>query len=174
MSCNITDNILLDCIDSIGGVKTVYVGTDIVISTVVAGTAGILTGGTGTGTFYEFQIPKNTSSYTETLTIAPEAGTLFYQQDVALVFNKMESAKRDQLLLLAKNRDIKVIVEDSNAKFWLIGYSRGAQISAGGAASGVAPGDTNGYTLTISGQEPLPAYELASTGIFSGVTVTPA
>jgi hypothetical protein len=174
MACNITDNILLDCIDGLGGIKAAWVGTNVAITSSVGGTCGIVTGGTGSGTLFEFQFPKDTGSYTETTNIAPAAGTVFYQQDLALVFNKMDACKRDQLLLLAKNRDIKAIFQDSNDKYWLIGLTRGAQISAGGAVTGVAPGDANQYTVTISGQEPEGALELASPTVFAGVTITNA
>ena len=174
MACNITDNILLDCIDGLGGVKAAWVGTNVEFTGIATGTCGIITGGTGSGTLFEFQFPKDTVSYTETTNIAPAAGTVFYQQDLALVFNKMDACKRDQLLLLAKNRNIKAIFQDSNDKYWLIGYSRGAQISAGGAVTGVAPGDANQYTVTISGQEPESAYELVSETVFTGVTITNA
>jgi hypothetical protein len=174
MACNITDNIELDCIDGLGGIKAAWVGTNVAITGVTSGTCGIVTGGTGTGTMFEFQFPKDTGSYTETTNIAPAAGTVFYQQDLALVFNKMDACKRDQLLLLAKNRDIKAIFQDSNDKYWLIGLTRGAQVSAGGAVTGVNPGDANQYTVTISGQEPESALELVSQSVFTGVTITNA
>lgn len=178
MACNLTDAIALDCIDSLGGVKTIWVGTNVVIATSVVGTTGTtigqITSGTGTGTFYQFEVPKDVASYTETTNVAPANGTIFYQQDLALALHKLDSAKRNQLLLLSKNREIKAIFEDNNSKYWLIGLTRGAQVSAGSAVTGVAPGDANQYTLTISGQEPDPVVELASTSVFSGVTITSA
>lgn len=174
MACNITNTISLDCIDGLGGIKAAWVGTNVNITGITTGTCGIVTSGTGTGTFYEFQFPKDTGSYTETTNIAPAAGTIFYQQDLALTFNRMDSCKRDQLLLLAKNRNIKTIYQDSNDKYWLLGLTRGAQISAGGAVTGVAPGDANQYTITISGQEPESALELTSPSVFSGITITNA
>lgn len=175
MSCNLTDAIALDCIDSLGGIQTVWVGTNVVIDSTVVGTTGTtigqITSGTGTGDFYQFEVPKDVASYTEATTVAPAAGTIFYQQDLAIVLHKLDSAKRNQLLLLSKNREIKAIFEDNNSKYWLIGLTRGAQASAGSAVTGVAPGDANQYTLTISGQEPEPAVELASSTVFTGVTI---
>lgn len=170
MACNLTTGITLDCIDSLGGIKTVYVGDAIEFTGLTADADGILTAVTGTGVFYTFETPKDTATYTGTLNVAPAAGTLFYLQEVALTFHKLDADKRNALLLLAKNRDIKIIVEDNNGLFWLIGKDRGANATAGTAVSGAAPGDMNGYTITLSASEAEPEVQLQSLDIFSGIT----
>lgn len=162
MACNITNGIALDCIDSIGGIKKAWIGTDVVVTATVSasGTPGLLTSVTGTGTVYEFVLAKDTSSFVENFNIAPTAGTAFWSQELTLIFHKLEAAKRDQLLLLARNRDMKVFFQDSNDKIWFVGKDRGAQISAGSGNTGVAVADANQYSITLTAQEPEMAFEV--------------
>ena len=178
MACNISAGIALDCIDSIGGIKKAWIGTNVVITSIasVSGTPGLLTDVTGTGTVYEFELPKDTSSFVENFNIAPTAGTAFWSQELTLVFHRLEASKRDQLLLLARNRDMKVIFQDSNDKYWLMGKDRGAQISAGSGNTGTAVADANQYSITLTAQEPDMAYELNGTpaDVLNGITVTNA
>jgi hypothetical protein len=70
MACNITSALALDCIDSIGGVKTAYVGTNIVFTSETYDGDNMITGATGSGTFYQYELAKNTASFTETFNIS--------------------------------------------------------------------------------------------------------
>ena len=172
MSCFITDGIALDCMDSLGGVKTAWILGGTVSSVTIDGSDEI-TGITGSGTFYKFELPKDTANFVETDTIAPTNGTVFYSQALTLQFHKMETAKRNQIKLLAKNRDLKVIFQDNNDNYWFVGLTRGAQMTAGTANTGTAPGDANNYSITLTADEPAPAYQLsaAPSSIVSGITV---
>ena len=169
MACNLTYGIPLDCIDSIGGISgSVYIGSDVNFGTLTVssatGSQSLITGATGgTGTMYEFEIAKNVGSFTETFNISNENGTAFFEQAFTLNLQKMEAEKRNQILLIARNRNLKVIFEDNNGKYWLMGLTRGAVVSAGTSVSGTAVGDLNGYTLTLTAQEPEMAYEVQST-----------
>jgi hypothetical protein len=172
MACNITSAIALDCIDSIGGVKAAYVGVNVVIASTTYNVDNAITGLTGTGTFYEYQLPKDTASFTETFNISNVNGTAFYDQALTVNLQKLDADKRNQLLLLSRNRDIKIIFQDNNDNLWLVGKDRGAVISAGTSVTGVAPGDANQYSITMSAQEPDMAYSLTSLSVLSGITVT--
>lgn len=182
MSCNLTYGINLNCIDSIAGIAgSVWISSNADLGTLTlstsAGTESLITSATGeTGTFYEFVIAKNVGSFTETFNISNENGTAFWEQALSLNLQKMEASKRNELLLIARNRNLKIIFEDNNGKYWLMGYSRGAVVSAGTSVSGTAVGDLNGYTLTLTAQEPAMAYEVQSTpqATFSACTFTPA
>lgn len=182
MACNLTYGIALDCIDSIGGVAgSIYISSDADLGTLTLsstpGSVSLITGATGdTGQFYEFQVAKNTASFTETFNISNENGTAFFDQALSLNLQKMEANKRNELLLIARNRNLKVIFTDNNGKAWLMGYSRGAVVSAGTSVTGTAVGDMNGYTLTLTAQEPAMAYEVTAPvdDTFSGCTFTAA
>jgi hypothetical protein len=175
MACNLTSAIALDCIDSIGGVKAAYVGVNVVISSVSYNAQNEITGLTGaTGTFYQYELPKDTATFTETFNISNTNGTAFYDQALTINLQKLSAEKRNQLLLLSRNRDIKVIFQDNNDNYWLVGKDRGGVISAGTSVTGTAPGDANQYSITISAQEPDMAYEITSLSVVHGITIVTA
>jgi len=174
MACNLTSAIALDCIDSLGGVKTMYVGANIVISSTSYDVDNQITGLTGTGTFYQYELAKNTASYTETVNVSDANGTLFASQALTFNIQKMEAAKRNELLLLSRNRDIKIIFVDNNDNIWLLGKERGATITAASAVTGTASGDANQYVMTATAEEPAMAYQIDSLSSLSGFTITNA
>jgi hypothetical protein len=77
-----------------------------------------------------------------------------------MVFNKMEAAKRNQLLLMGQATNMVVIFKDNNGLYWSVGLERGAYMTAGTSISGTAYGDRNGYEITISGAELYPSYQV--------------
>jgi hypothetical protein len=175
MACNITSAIALDCIDSIGGVKAAYIGVNIVIASTSYDANNEITGLTGTtGAFYEYELPKDTATFTETFNISNTNGTAFYDQALTINLQKLSAEKRNQLLLLSRNRDIKVIFQDNNDNYWLVGKDRGGVISAGTSVTGTAPGDANQYSITISAQEPDMAYQITGLAALSGISVVTA
>lgn len=167
MACNLTSGWSIDCKDSQGGIVKIFIANGPVVS--FTETAGVITaisdaGGTlGPADFFEFEVPKQTSSLTETVNASTENGTVFYQQDLILVFNKMEASKRNQILLMAQNEDLIVVAKDGNGKYWSVGISRGASLTAGSLTSGTAYGDRNGGELTLTGLEPAPMFEVSGT-----------
>jgi hypothetical protein len=155
MACLINDIIALDCINGLGGVKEMYVfAGDWEADVVVTEVAGEATAITGTGTFYQFYLPKDTASFTESINVSNVNGTVYYQPELSAVFQKMDAAKRNQILLLAQNRALRVVFVDNNDVSWVMGNKRGCVMSAGTSATGTAVGDLNAYSITLQGQEP--------------------
>ena len=165
MACsNLTAGFTLDCNDANGGIDKIFIANGPVES--ITETAGLVSAITVGGSalvpadFFVFEAPRQTSSLTETATISQENGTVFFDQAITMVFNKMEAAKRNQLLLMAEATSMVVVVKDNNGKYFSIGLERGAYTSAATATSGTAYGDRNGYEITISGLEAAPSYEV--------------
>jgi len=165
MSCsNLTSGWTLDCNDQTGGIDKIFIANGPVES--ITSSNGVISAITVGGSaltpsdFFEFDGPRQSSGFTETINVSQENGTVFYQQDLAAVFNKMEAAKRDQILLMAQATSMVVVFKDNNGKYFSVGIERGAFVSAGSSLSGVAFGDRNGYEITISGIESAPAYEV--------------
>jgi hypothetical protein len=163
MACLINDIIALDCINGLGGVKEMYVFAGDWNGVTVTETAGEVSGIAGTGTFYQFYLPKDTASVTESINVSNANGSVFYQPELTAIFQKLDAAKRNQILLLAQNRDLRVVFVDNNNTSWLMGNVRGCVMSAGSGATGTAVGDLNGYTITLQGQEPAPMVPLDDT-----------
>lgn len=165
MACsNLTAGFTLDCNDSNGGIDKIFIANGPVES--ITSTAGTITAITVGGSaltpsdFFDFEVPRQTSSFTETINVSQENGTVFYDQALTMVFNKMEASKRDQILLIAEATDMVVVFKDNNGKYFSVGVERGAFMTAGSSVSGTAYGDRNGYELTISGMEDKPSFEV--------------
>jgi len=177
-TCDITSGFTLGCRDNSGGIKNLYILSGS-ITTVDTASEGLISGITGSGEFFQFELFRQTSDFSEAISATPENGTVFYEQTVNAVFFKLQSSTRNQVRVLAKNPDLKVIVETNNGsvdgvgKYWLLGQENGMQLLSGTGATGTAFGDLNGYSLTFTGQEPEPASEISGSlaDALSGITL---
>lgn len=178
MACDITSGYTLGCRDNTGGIKNIYILSGSVST--ITGTTGLITQISGAGKFYKFELFRQTGNLTENINVAPENGTVFYEQNVTAVFHKLQSATRNKVRVLAKNPNIKMIVETNNGSedgvgtFFYMGQENGVQLTSGVSQTGTAFGDLNGYTLNFVGQEPEPASELSGSnlaGVLSGITI---
>jgi hypothetical protein len=168
MACsNLTAGFINDCNDGQGSIEKVFIANGPVES--ITESAGVITAITVGGSalvpadFFVFEVPRQTTSLTETITPSQENGTVTYQQDLAMVFNRMSAAKRNQILLMAEATSMVAVAKDANGNYWSIGIERGAYMSAGTAVSGVSYADRNGYEITISGLEAAPMYAVTGT-----------
>lgn len=177
-TCDITSGFSLGCRDNSGGIKNLYILSGS-IDSITDASEGLIQTISGSGEFFKFELFRQTSDFTEAISATPENGTVFYEQTVNATFFKLQSATRNQVRVLAKNPDLKVIVETNNGsvdgvgRYWLLGEENGVQLLSGTGQTGTAFGDLNGYTLTFTGQEPEPASEISgslSTAIV-GITV---
>jgi hypothetical protein len=177
MACNITQAIPLDCMSALGGISSIYVyaeGANIPfdIQAVVAGEV-TLANGTG-GPFYQYKFAKDTAKLTETATISNANGTVFYTTELSINISKRETFKRNEFLLLAKNREIRVIAKDNMGQYWLMGNARGAVLSTMVGEGGQAIGDMNGYTFTFQSMEADPMPALSTTSANALDSIAPA
>lgn len=164
MACALTQGFVLDCKESVGGIKSVrFVEFDNVASIAYAAGVATLTM-VASKKFWKYAQVRETSSFTETITANVQNGTIFYQQELTAILNKLAAATRNEILLLAKNR-LMAIVEDMNGAFWLLGAKNGVDITGGNSATGTASGDRNGYTLTFQGMEADPIWSVSSAAI---------
>ena len=177
-TCDITSGFTLGCRDNTGGIANLYILSGSITS-VTDASEGLISGITGSGEFYKFELFRQTSDFTEAITSTPENGTVFYEQTLNAVFFKLQSSTRNQVKVLAQNPNLKIIVETNNGtvdgvgRYWLLGEDRGMQLLSGTGATGTAFGDLNGYSLTFTGQEPNPASEISGSlsGALSGITL---
>jgi len=92
---------------------------------------------------------------------------VFYSQVLSLVCNKPVAADVVEIQNLAKGR-LAVVVQDMNDNYFVIGHTRGAEMTGGTIASGTALGDLNGFTLEFTGEEAIPAPFLDATSAAAG------
>lgn len=169
MPCVLTQGYTLDCKDSLGGIKTLWLINHANV-TAVTEASGIVSAITKAATkvFYKYELVKNTGALTETITASVENGTVFYAQELSIVLNKLQANTRNEILLLAQST-LMAVVQDANDKYWLLGRVQGVDVTGGTAATGTAQGDRNGYALTFTGSEKQLAPEVTS-GIIAGLT----
>jgi hypothetical protein len=162
MACALTQGYTLDCKDSLGGIKAVWLIAHANVSSVTeaSGIVSAITKASGK-VFYKYELVKNTGALTETITASVENGTVFYAQELSVVLNKLQANTRNEILLLAKNT-LMAVVQDANDKYWLLGRYTGLDVTGGTAATGTAQGDRSGYTLTFTGGEKELAPEVSS------------
>ena len=149
MACLLNAAIALDCMNSIGGLKVAYFLAGEITTTTVNG-GGEITDLIGTGSFYEYQLAKDTAFYSESINVSNVNGSVFYQGELTIVLQKMEAAKRNQILLLAQNRDLRIAFVDNNDVTYIMGLTRGSVMSAGTAATSVYAWKAGTYTVTVT------------------------
>ena len=177
MACDITSGHALGCRDNAGGIKAIYILSGSVAS--ISETSNEISSITGSGVFYQFDLVRGTSDFTETINGSTENQTVFYEATINAAFAKMQTSLRNQVKVLASNPDLKIIVETNNdtagSKYIYVGKTHGAALNAGQSQSGTALGDANGYTLTFTAQEPSPADIITGTDLsaaLTGITVS--
>lgn len=158
MSCPQTlAGIAKDCSANMGGIVRVLLANkdDVAAMTITNGEITAITmrntaasGDPVYATFKEYLFRPNTGNMVSEYQIDDAAGTKFVQTTLAMVFSRMETAKRLEISALAL-ADAVAIVEDANGKYWYLGYDFPLTMSAGGGDTGTARADRNGYTLTL-------------------------
>lgn len=167
MACLITlKGITLDCQPSLGGIKRVWITQYSDVKSVVVGEDNMIESITleGEAQWYEYQFRKATGSLTSTLNVDESAGVNYVSNELALVFTKMETAKRIEIAALSIGQ-LAVVVEDSNGHYWFLGKDDYVSASAGTGITGTAKGDQNAYTLTLSTDSDSYPYELSAEAI---------
>lgn len=150
MACNqILNGLARDCQPSMGGIVEAYAInkeqiesftiTDNVVSAVAVADGE---------KFKLFSFARNTGSMTSTYTSDPATGVRYVTTDLVLQFNRMETAKRVEIMALAQN-ELCLIVKDANGKYWLLGHDEPVMATGAEGVTGTARGDRNGYSITL-------------------------
>jgi len=157
----LTGAITKSCDTNTGGIRKMFIADyENIESITVAGTPEEITAITmgGVAKFYEFEFNRNTSSFDENVTVSLENGTTFFDQSVNLMLARRESAKRDAIeKLTAGQKQLMIIVLDSNGLYWLFGQAEGCYATEITGGSGIAKADKNGYAIKLTAQEPAQA-----------------
>lgn len=178
MSCFISSGHTLDCRNaSTGGVKALWVlgGAGNSITGITSTQTGGITQIAGTGTFYKYELVKQSSNFTEELQVNEQAQNIVFAPSLVVTLPKLTQILRTKWFDLIKPNDLKIIIEDNNERYWLIGQANGVSISAGSMLIGQNYNDVNGVTFTFTGGEPNPSMEIDVTttlaAVMSGISV---
>ena len=162
MACNITRGRLIDCKDTIGGLKAIYiaksysndVSASATINTTEMTTAGFANWSCcgGTVEVFKYDLVQNLSSLTVTINSDNANGTTFFTQALSVTLQKIDHDMTNELRLMAYSRS-QIFVQDANDNVFLLGIDNGCHVSGGTVITGVAKGDLNGYTIEWSAEE---------------------
>ena len=161
MACDITHGRLEQCKDVVGGLQAIYIlnygdydpitdvtytlGTDEISAIALPASTPI----------YKFEL-KGTNSFETTITSSRENGTTFFEQVLAVTLKKQDVQTHKEVKLLTYARP-NIVVRTNANQFFIAGLARGMDVTAGTIGNGTALGDMNGYSLTFTGQEAVPA-----------------
>lgn len=148
-----------DCLANIGGVRTVWLANYANVDALTE-SAGAITAISmlNSEKFKEYQFARNTASLTSNNTVNAENGTSYVESDLVMVFNRMDTTKRLEVVAMAQG-ELVAIVEDNNGNMWYLGHDFPLTLSAGDGVTGTARGDRNGYSVTLhdtSDEMPMP------------------
>lgn len=165
MPCSQTLNgILQDCAANMGGIVEVYLANKAeVTATLSDGKVTAITMASS-AKFHKYQFKPGVSSMSSNYQVNQENGTKFVQTDLLLVFNRMETAKRVEVVAMAQG-ELAAIVKDANGLYWFLGMDEPIVLNAGDGLTGTARADRNGYSVTLQdNSKEMPFEVLVGTG----------
>ena len=87
-----------------------------------------------------------------------------------MVLTKLDADTAEELNTLIKGR-AHCIIKTNNGDYLSVGIQRGCDFS-GTISTGVALGDLNGFTITVTAQEPMPSLFVNGTMLQSHIEAT--
>ena len=163
MACLLTHGRAEVCKEFVGGIKSIYfinygdLGA-IGYGTINTDASDQINTIAGTMSLFKYDL-KGANSFEQTVTSSRENGTTFVEQTLTFTIKGLDATTTKQMKLLAWGRPHVIIKTNAN-NFFLAGLNHGMDVTTGLIANGTAMGDLNGYTLTLVGQEPIPANHL--------------
>jgi hypothetical protein len=173
MPCLITLGRSEPCKDSLGGLKNVYfINEDITPNFMYRESApGVYVVDTDFSEsidyvnfvqyLYKFELKSNENVYDQEIVSSRENGTTFFRQTLTIKLKKQDIATHNAVKTLAYAKP-RILVENNEGQFFLVGLLRGCDLTAGSINNGGALGDFSGYSLTFQAEELLPSQFVTS------------
>ena len=169
MACLMSTGRKLACKDAVGGIQRIFLADYGTLGTATI-TGGIVSTFSGaTVNLFQYDV-KSASGLEQTITSSNDNGTTFFEQTLTLVLTKLDAATQVELAKVIATRP-HVFVQDNNGNYLAVGMTRGCDVN-GTISTGVALGDLNGYSLTVSAQEPMMSQFVSGTYIESKIAQT--
>ena len=164
MACDIIGGRTEQCKDAVSGLHAIYLvnygdldfpslnqygtgdNTDQIVSVQSDGL---------TFSIYKFEL-KGNNSLEQTIESSRDNGTTFFNQALTVQLKRQDAKSTKNVKLISYGRP-RIIVHARGDQFFLLGLDQGCDVTAGNISSGSALGDFNGYGLTFTGMEELPA-----------------
>lgn len=171
MACALTSGRTEPCRDAIGGLKAIYLfDFEEGSFTVTAGEATAIDAAVTEVFKYELLADGNT--LVESFTADANNGTSVYEQVLTVALKKQDKATASEVATIVKARPIAV-VQSRDGNYKVVGISDGT-VATGDIQSGGAKADFNGYNLTLTATEVLPAPTLDSSTVTALIALVSA
>ena len=152
-NCTLDAGYELGCINSAGGLKSIYIGNWSSDIEYTEDADNVITGITaGITALYKYDLVAETAGISENIMVSRENGTIYFEQNISLIINELAATLRNQVLLLAA-ATIVIIAEDLNGNFFTVGKERGANVLDGTSGTGILIGDRSGTALNFQAKE---------------------
>ncbi len=161
MSCDIANGRLEACKDAISGLLNIYFINYGDLNTLQSsvtfdGDDQITEWITATQiSLYKYEL-KGANGFEQTIQTSRDNGTTFFEQVLTIQLKKQDAVTHKNVKLLAYGRP-RIVVETRDHQYFLAGLEQGCDVTAGTVSSGTAMGDFNGYNLTFTAMERIPA-----------------
>ena len=150
MACTQTlSGITRDCLPNVGGIAKVWLANYANVASLTEA-SGAITAITMSNSekFKLYEFARNTASLSSNYTVNAENGTSYVGTDLVMIFNRMSTSKRLEIVAMAQG-ELVAIVEDNNGTKWYLGHDFPITLSAGDGLTGAARADRNGYSVTL-------------------------
>ncbi len=165
------------CAEALGGVKEIFLVAFADLDGTLTITSNEVADSSATYTAYRYKV-RNTSGEKQGVTETPEIGGSgnFFKQSIEVVIPAQTTADMLNYDALVKGR-VMAFVWGNDDVIRCYGRTRGMEAESGEISTGKEMGDFNGYKLTLSGEESVPAYEVVNYttvpfDTWAGATVT--
>jgi len=184
MACAITKGRGIGCKTAFAGIKNVYIldfdstGGAAVAALAPSSAGEVDLASLSSSDFFKFEVKGGQSSLETSINSSRENGTTFYESTLNVTFQNLDMATQEEIKLLARGRALYVaeLYPDGagNIKYLLIGKSNGAEVTGGTMVTGAAPGDLQGFTLTVVATEVFPPFFATIPDVSSAASIDPA
>tara|TARA_R110000868_G_scaffold173508_3_gene409612 strand:+ start:2215 stop:2766 length:552 start_codon:yes stop_codon:yes gene_type:complete len=156
------------CKDSVGGLRNIYFSnyTDAawdpiydVTNTDVLETIG--NGATPDLNIFKYEL-NGVSNFEQSIVASRDNGTVYFEGTLSIQLAKLTLEDHKEIAILVQGNP-RIIVEDQNANFFLVGLVNGCDADVGTITTGTNMGDLSGYSLVFKSMEKSPANFLEAT-----------
>lgn len=165
MACDVSFGRNVKCKDQVGGLKAAYLINydDIASFTYDPTDTDVIATAVGAGTInaYKYEL-KGTSSFSEVFNSSRETGTSSVESTLVLSLKTQSAVDHKEIKLLTYGRP-RIVIEDHNGNFRLMGLEHGAEVTTANANSGAAMNDGSGYEITLVSTEKILANFMVAT-----------
>lgn len=168
MSCEALESIVKSCDNNSGGIYKVWINQQDNISSIgldstLTWTIDSIALTNPANTYTEFEIRRNTGSYTEEAAIDLVNGSSYYTQTITLMFHRRDQSKSQAIKVLGAGQQyLNAIIQDANGKYWYFPY---LQLTGASEGSGTARADGSKYQVVLTAENEYLAYEVMASVI---------